>query len=89
MAAWTWSGPKRVKTFCFVTGPGRPSRDKVCNKDGFLRQGWCDKVHYNNAARHRFETKPARQGLVTERGGRGPATTRGIDPSPNFREFTA
>ena len=37
---------QRVKTFCFVTGPGRPSRDKVCNRDGFLRQGWRDKVHH-------------------------------------------
>ena len=36
---------QRVKTFCLVTGPGRPLRDKVCNKDGFLRQGWRDKVH--------------------------------------------
>ena len=30
---------QRVKTFCFVTGPGRPSRDKVYNQDGF-----CDKA---------------------------------------------
>ena len=37
---------QRVKTFCFVTGPGRPSRDKVCNKDRFLRQGWRHKVQH-------------------------------------------
>ena len=35
----------RVKTVCLVAGPWRPLRDKVCNKDGFLRPGWRDKVH--------------------------------------------
>ena len=36
----------RVKTFWFVTGPGRPLREKVCNRSGFfLRQGWRDKAY--------------------------------------------
>ena len=59
---------QRVKTFCFVTKRG------FCR---LARQG----PSYNNATRQRFETKPARQGFVTE-GGWGPATSRGIDPSP-------
>ena len=37
---------KRLKIFCFVIGPGRLSRDKICNNNCFLRQGWHDKHHH-------------------------------------------